>query len=87
MNRGTIDLLYKGGERDILGNWHPISLLNVGYKILVKALQHRLVDLISLDQTTFILTRYILNNVLLLHETIAWAWQSKSRHDYPKAQL
>jgi len=53
MNRGTIALLYKGVVRDELGNWRLISLLNVGYKILAKALQCRLqtllAELISLD--------------------------------------
>lgn len=39
VNRGLIALLHKGGNREELANWRPISLLNVAYKITVKALQ------------------------------------------------
>jgi len=81
MNRGSIILLHKGGPREELSNWRPISLLNVAYKILAKALQMRLqpilVEVISTDQSAFIPTRYILDNILLLQETISWAKESK----------
>jgi len=33
-------------------------------------------EIISSNQTAFILTRYILDNILLLHESIAWAEES-----------
>jgi hypothetical protein len=36
---GLITLLHKGGGRSSLDNWHPITLLNVSYKIFAKALQ------------------------------------------------
>ena len=42
MNHGLITLFSKGGKREVLGNWKPITLLNVVYKILAKALQQRL---------------------------------------------
>lgn len=32
--RGVITLLYKKGDRNLLKNWRPITLLNVDYKIL-----------------------------------------------------
>lgn len=74
MNRGTIALLHKGGARDELGNWRSISLLNVAYEILAKALQRRLqpflADVLSTNQSAFIPTRYTLDNIVLLHESI-----------------
>jgi hypothetical protein len=38
MNHGLITLLHKGGDREDLGTWRPITLLNITYKILAKAL-------------------------------------------------
>jgi hypothetical protein len=77
VNKGLIALIHKGNAIDDLGNWRPISLLNVAYKIMAKALQRRLQPLlskvISPDQTAFLPYRYILDNVLVLHESIAWA--------------
>lgn len=34
-------LLYKKHERELLGNWRPISLLNTDYKILATVLPNR----------------------------------------------
>ena len=39
---GLIILFSKGGIHESLNNWRPITLLNVSYKILAKALQMRL---------------------------------------------
>jgi hypothetical protein len=39
VTKRLITPLYKFGEKSELGNWHPISLLNMAYKICVKALQ------------------------------------------------
>jgi hypothetical protein len=38
MNKGLMALLHIGGEKENLGNWWSISLLNVLYKILAKTL-------------------------------------------------
>ncbi len=51
-----IALLYKDkGDKKDLANWRPISLLNVDYKIITKALanklQEALVDIINPNQT------------------------------------
>jgi hypothetical protein len=39
VNKGLISLLQKDNATDDLTNWRPISLLNVAYKIVAKALQ------------------------------------------------
>lgn len=50
---GMIALLHKGGSRQALINWRPITLLKMGYKIYAKALhvclQLALIKIISYD--------------------------------------
>ena len=57
INRGIIKLLPKEGDKSLLKNWRPISLLNVSYKILAKVLALRLVHIlpkfVSSSQTSF----------------------------------
>jgi hypothetical protein len=76
MNDGLIALLHKGGTTEELTNYRPITLLNVSYKIVAKALQQRLQpslpDLINEDQTAFLPLCYILDNVLVQAEMIQW---------------
>jgi hypothetical protein len=78
---GMIALLHKGGERQALTNWRPITLLNLSYKIFAKVPQFRLQqilsEIISCEQSDFLPLRFILDNILLTHGTIAWAGQSK----------
>ena len=80
MTQGLILLLYKGGDRLKLTNWRPINLLNISYKVLAKALQMRLqpilIEIISFDQSAFLPMRFILDNILLTSETMAWAEQT-----------
>lgn len=75
--RGTTSLLHKGGSRRSFGNYRPITLLNVTYKIyanlLQKILQPILMELISADQTCSLPLRYIVDNILLVQETLTWA--------------
>ena len=71
--RGTITLIPKGDENlSDLKNWRPISLLNIDYKILSKALAKRmeqyLPKLIHSDQTGFVNGRYIGQNIRLLND-------------------
>lgn len=42
MNKGLVVLLPKDGDRELLSNWRPITLLNTSYKIFAKSLQLRL---------------------------------------------
>jgi hypothetical protein len=80
VNRGLISLLHKRRERCKLTNWRPITLLNVAYKLYAKALQLRLqpvlMEIISPDQSAFLPLRFILDNILLTHETMEWATHS-----------
>jgi hypothetical protein len=94
MTKSLISLIPKSGELEDLGNWRPITLLNTSYKILAKALQLRLqpmlAEVIDPDKTAFIPMRNILDNVLLIHETIDYAKRSNQdlvflKLDYRKA--
>ena len=61
MSNATIHLLFKKGDPQNLGNWRPISLLNVDYKILAKIINDRMKtcmpDLIHMDQKGFVQER------------------------------
>ena len=75
--RGIISLLFKKGDRTLLKNWRPITLLTTDYKILTKALANRLQkvlpSLVHTDQTASILGRTINDNSRLLHDVIYYA--------------
>jgi len=77
---GLMSLLHKGGDKTKLTNWHPITLLNVAYKIYAKALQFWLqlvlVNIISLNQSAFLPIRFLLDNILLTHKTKEWSAHS-----------
>ncbi|KAL3694179.1 hypothetical protein R1sor_007830 [Riccia sorocarpa] len=64
----VIKLLSNGGERRLLKNWRPISLLTFTYKLIGKILAERLKvflpKLVDQDQTGFIEGRNIMDNVL-----------------------
>jgi len=59
------------GDQLAYSMWHTKFLLR-----LSKSDQPILAKVISPDQMAFIPTRYILDNILLLHETIAWTKES-----------
>ena len=73
-NYGLLTLLFKKGERALLSNWRPISLLNTHYKILAKALSTRLgkvlAHIVADDQTCGVPDRTILNNVFILRDLV-----------------
>ena len=74
MRMGTISLIPKKGDLTRLTNWRPISLLNVDYKILSKAIANRIskvIDtLVSEDQTCCIPGRDISENILTMINVI-----------------
>ena len=65
--QAVITLLDKGKDRSLLKNWRPISLLNVDYKIMSKALANRckkyLSKLICENQVGFVKGRNITDNI------------------------
>ena len=71
--RGIISLIpKKAKDKTILENLRPISLLNVDYKILTKVIANRiektLPTLINPDQTGYVKSRYIGENVRLIND-------------------
>lgn len=72
--RGVLTLLYKKGEKALLKNWRPISLLNTDYKILTHILANRLKKvinkLINTDQTGYLKGRSIGYNIRLINDVI-----------------
>jgi hypothetical protein len=81
VNKGLISLLHKGGAKNKLSNWRPITLLNVTYKLFAKVLQLRLqpvlMEIMNPDQSAFLLLHFILDNIFLTQETIVWADHTK----------
>ena len=63
--------------------WRPITLLTAGYKIHAKIPQSKLRpilrDVISPKQTAFLPLRIILDNIVLIQETLHWANISRQR--------
>ena len=75
--RGVICLIPKDDSNlTELSNWRPLTLLNVDYKILAKAIGQRikskLSSLIHSDQTGFIKGRFIGQNVRLLNDIMEY---------------
>ena len=72
-----ISTIFKKGDRLNIGNWRPISLCNLDYKIITKVLSlrvgHILEDIISPDQTCCVKGRNISTNLLLIRDLIAYA--------------
>lgn len=77
INQGLIKHIPKDGDRTLIKNWRPITLLNVSYKILSKAMAIRmekiLPKIISPTQTGFVRGRYILENLITCWESMNWA--------------
>ena len=74
---GLITLLFKKDDPLEMGNWRPITLLCVDYKIMSKALANHLLSviqfLISPDQTCGIPGRFIGDNIRLIHDIVEYA--------------
>ena len=80
--RGIVKLIPKKDSDPILvKNWLPLTLLNCDYKIASKAIANRiktaLPELISDDQTGFIKTRCISDNVRTLDRVIKYTANKK----------
>ena len=64
----------KSKDKRFIKNWRPISLLNVGYKIVSKALAERLKKifpvLIGNEQTAYVKDKFICETGKLISDTI-----------------
>ena len=82
-----VTLAYKKGDKSHLGNWRPISLLNVDYKIGSKSLANRLQPgleyVLHPDQTCNVPGRSITDNLLLIRDSFEYIYQKK----YPIAMI
>lgn len=74
LNYGVISLLPKGSDPDRIQKYRPICLLNVIFKIFTKILVNMLIVIIKgvirASQIAFLKGRYILEGVLILHESL-----------------
>jgi hypothetical protein len=74
LNFGIITLLPKISDATRIQQYRPICLLNVLFKIFTKVLNNRILKvadkLIGPSQSAFIPGRYIMEGVVILHETI-----------------
>ena len=80
MQESITRLIFKKDDPKNLKNWRPISLLNVDYKILSKALTNRLLRVLSSivqdDQTCSVPGRTIFDNLVLLRDTLDYITQT-----------
>ena len=76
MTQSIITLVPKKGDLSVLQNWRPISLLNVDFKIISKALATKLSTvmghIISPDQTCCIPGRDISDNVMAMRDLVSF---------------
>ena len=80
--RGILTLIPKKDKnRLFLKNWRPLTLLNVDYKILAKAMANRMIeylpDLIKEDQTGYLPGRFIGCNIRLVEDIIIFTENEK----------
>ncbi len=79
MRLAIISLIFKSGDKLDCKNWRPISLLNVDYKIITKALANRLKNVLSVllspDQTCGVPERSIFDNLYLVRDSFEYLKQ------------
>ena len=76
-HKGVLTLLHKGGEREDIENWRPLTLLNCDYKIISKLLAERLKNvltkLIHSDQNGFVKGRNISEENRMMQDIIQYS--------------
>jgi hypothetical protein len=74
LNFGIITLITKEKEVRRIQQYRPICMLNVSFKIFTKVMAHRLTSIACRitkpSRSAFLPGRYILEGVVVLHETI-----------------
>lgn len=75
-NEGTMFLLFKKGDKKMIGNYRPLTLSNTDYKIMTKTIATRLGrvagDIIHPNQTGFIPKRNLYDNTKLSETMITY---------------
>ena len=70
----VMSLIFKRGDQEEIGNYRPVSLTNVDYRILAFVLSRRMQNVISCivntDQTAYIKGRYMGQNIRLLSDIV-----------------
>lgn len=83
INKENIKFIPRAGDPEDICNWRPITLLNVCYKIIAKSLalkiRHLLPLIVRSEQTGFIKSRYILDNIIAVWEGMEWARRSNQK--------
>ena len=78
----VITLIHKKDDKDEIGNYRPISLTNVDYRILAFVLANRLqkvmAKIVNEDQTAYMRGRYMGYNIRLVSDTIDYDILNKS---------
>ena len=74
LNFAMLTLVSKKADASSMKKFRPITLLNCSFKIFTKVLTNRLYKilqrLVASNQSAFLKGRYILERVLVLHETM-----------------
>ncbi|GJT61670.1 putative RNA-directed DNA polymerase, eukaryota, reverse transcriptase zinc-binding domain protein, partial [Tanacetum coccineum] len=82
-NSSYITLIPKVINPMYVGDYHPISLIGIQYKIIAKIMAIRLAKVIdsvvSMEQTAFIKGRQILDGPMMVNEIIGWYKKKKKR--------
>jgi hypothetical protein len=91
LNFGTITLLPKEKEVKKIQQYRPIYMLNVSFKIFTKVLANRLTSVACRvtkpSQLAFLPRRYILEGVVVLHETIHELKRKKAERSYSQTRF
>ena len=87
MRQAMITLAYKKGDKNLLANWRPISLLNVDYKYGSKSLANQLQPGLEYihhpNQTCNVPGCSITDNLLLIRDSFEYIYQKQ----YPIAMI
>ena len=79
----VLTLLYKTGDRSLLQNWRPISLLCADYKIVTKTITTRLQlilpHIIHPDQTCSVPGRHIFSTLYLIRDVLCYTQRKQQR--------
>ena len=81
MKEGAITLIHKKGDKDLMKNYRPITMLSVIYKLLASVLTNRMTPhmqhIIHPDQTGFMKGRQISSNIRIALDVVARAKQKQ----------